>query len=285
MRTFRRWVPVIVGVLLSACSSGEGTDEGAADASSARGILTAAPGKTIDAGSARVDVHAALEGQTRGTLDGEGALEFETEKGRLEVDLRPLGLAGGGRTEVLLDRDVIYIKLGQSLPGLGQRPWVKIDLDALSEGQGDSIPAFRQLRANDPSAVLNSLRGVTGEVTEVGKEEVRGTTTTRYRATVDLEKAAASSPDAVRDDVAEVMRQLGTERLPVEAWIDGEGRLSRLRYTLDLAELDDEAPAKGTGTGSATTTLELYEFGVDVAVAVPPADQTTDLADLLGGLD
>lgn len=225
---------------------------------------------------------AAVAGQTRGTFDGDGQLEFETERGRLDLDLEPLGLAGAGRTEVMLDRDDVYLKLGDRLPGLGDRPWVKIDLDALAKGQGDSIEALRQLQANDPSAVLNYLRGVTGKVTEVGPETVRGAPTTRYKATVDLEKAAESSPEEVRDDLAEVTRQLGESHLPVEAWIDGAGRLRRLRYSVDLAELGDDAPAKGAGTGTVTADLELFDFGVDVAVTTPPEGETTDLAKLLG---
>lgn len=281
MRTTPRAVLVVAAVLVAACSGGDGDGDGSAP--SPASVLAAAPGRTIDAGSSRVAVSAALEGQTRGKLDGEGVFEFASERGRLEVDLGPLGLAGAGRTAVVLDGDVVYIELGRRLPGLGDRPWVKVDLDALAEGQGDSIEALRQLKANDPAAILNSLRGVTGEVTVVGEEPVRGVDTTRYEATVDLGKASEASPGEVRDDLAEVTRQLGGERLPVEAWIDAEGRLRRLRYTVDLAELSDEAPAKGAGAGRSTTTLELYEFGVDAAVAVPPDDQTTDLGALLGG--
>lgn len=275
----RRWWLLLAGVVVAGgCSGGEG-DEGSA---SPRGILAAAPGRTVAAGSARIAVHAALEGETKGTFDGDGEFEFGPGHVRLEVDLGPLGLAGAGRTEVLLDGDVVYIELGGSLPGLAGRPWVRIDLDRLAEGQGDSIEALRQLKANDPSAVLNYLRGVTGVVAEAGAEEIRGLPTTRYTATVDLAEAMASAPEDARDDLAEVIRQLGTERLPVEAWIDGDGRLRRLRYTVDLAALSDDAPAKGRGTGRATASLELYEFGVDVAFRPPPVGQVTDLAELLG---
>ena len=266
--------------MAAACSGG---GDGGVDPSSPQGMVAAAPGRTIDAGSSRVAVLATLEGQARGTFDGPGELEFGPERGRLEVDLAPLGLAGEGRTQVLLDGDVVYIDLGRRLPGLADRPWLRIDMDALEEGEGDSIEALRQLKANDPSGVLNALRGVTGDVAEVGEEDVRGTPTTRYRATVDLADAKASSPEPARDDLDEMVRQLGTSRLAVEAWLDAEGRLRRLRYTVDLAELADDAPAKGTGTGRSTTTLELYEFGVAVPFQEPAASQVTELGELLGG--
>ena len=268
-----------VALSVAACSGG-GDEE--ADPESPQGILAAAPGRTIEAGSSKVAVMASLEGQTRGTFDGQGELEFGPERGRLEVDLAPLGLAGEGRTVVLLDGDVIYIELGRRLPGLSDRPWVRVDLDALKDGQGDNIEALRQLKANDPSAVLNALRGVTGDVTEVGAEDVRGTPTTHYRATVDLKEAREASPESAHDDLDEVARQLGTERLPVEAWVDAEGRLRRLRYTVDLADLADDAPAKGVGEGRSTATFELYEFGAPVAFRAPAPSEVTDLAELLG---
>lgn len=281
MRSWRRpflLVLVTVAAWSGACSK----DGGTVDPSSAQGILAAAPAKTIEAGSARIAVDAAVQGQTKGTFAGEGAFAFGTEQGRLVLDLGPLGLAGAESTEVLLDGDVVYLKLGAALPGLGQRPWVRIDLGGLKEGQGDGIEALRQLRANDPRAVINELRGVTGDAEKVGTETVRGIETIHYRATVDLDKAAAASPARVRADLTEVARQLGTPTLPVEAWLDADGRLRRLRYTIDLADLDEEAPAKGDGTGTVVASLELFDFGTEVSVAPPPAAETTDLADLLG---
>jgi len=268
----------LAGVTSGACSKGGG----AVEPSGPTAILAGAPARTIAASSARIAINAAVKGQIKGTFAGEGAFAFGTERGRLVLDLRPLGLAGTDRTEILLDRDVVFLKLGGALPGLGQRPWVRIDLSKLKKGQGDGIEALRQLRANDPRAVINELRGVTGDAEKVGTEAVRDVETVHYRATVDLDKAAAASPAGVRDDLREVARQLGTSKLAVEAWLDADGRVRRLRYTVDLARLDENAPAKGAGRGTVVATLDLFDFGTDVAVAPPPADQVTDLADLLG---
>lgn len=72
----------------------------------------------------------------------------------------------------------------------------------------------------------------------------------------------------------------GVTRLPCEAWLDDDGRLRRLRYTLAL----DQSPTMGTaaGSGEVETTVEYYDFGRPVDVAPPPADQVTDV-DALGG--
>lgn len=283
MRSRRRLSVLVLAAAVAAMAGCSKGGSGAVDPASSQGILAAAPGRTIDAVSARISVDAAVQGQTKGTFAGEGAFVFATERGRLELDLGPLGLAGAERTEVLLDGEVVFLKLGGPLPGLGQRPWVRIDLGRLKQGQGDGIEALRQLRANDPRAVINELRGVTGDAEKVGTETVRGAATAHYRATVDLDKAAAASPARVRDDLAEVARQLGTPKLAMEAWLDAEGRLRRLRYTIDLAELDEEAPAKGAGTGTVVATLELFDFGTEVSFSPPSATETTDIAELLGG--
>lgn len=284
MRSLRRTVlsaAAALALLVSGACSDDG--KGAGSPSAAQAALAGAPDKTIAAGSASIAVKASVEGQTRGTFAGTGAFAFESEKGRLELDLGPLGLAGASKTEVLLDGDVVYLKLGGALPGLGSRPWVRIDLRSLGKGQGDAIEALRQLRANDPRAVINELRGATGDAAVVGTESVRGTATTHYRATVDLDKAASSSPAGARGEVAEVARQLGTSKLPMEAWLDDGGRIRRLGYTIDLADLAEGAPAKGAGVGTVVATLELFDFGTDVTVTPPPGDQVTDLAQLLGG--
>lgn len=275
----RPGLPLLV-VLATTCGACAGS--GAVDPSSPRAILAGAPAKTIAAGSAHITVKAAVQGQTKGTFAGDGAFAFATEQGRLDLDLGPLGLAGSANTEVLLDHDVVYLKLGGPLPGLGTKPWVRIDLASLKKGEGDGIEALRQLRANDPRAVINELRGVTGDARGLGAETVAGTATTHYRATVNLAKAAAASPARVRVDLLEVARQMGTSKLAVEAWIDAQGLIRRLRYTINLADLADAAPAKGTGVGTIIATLDLTDFGSAVSVAPPPADQVTDFADLLG---
>ncbi len=278
MRTRWRHVLLVVAVVTLGAGGCAGGGEGTAGPNT---VLAAAPAKTIAAGTSEVAIDVAVQGQERGAFQGDGKFDFANQTGRLELDLGPLGLAGAGRTEILFTADVVYIKLGLPLPQLAQRPWLKIDLDELAKGQGAGIDALRQLQANDPTAVLNYLRGVTGEVSELGRETVRGASTTRYRATLDLDKAAAASPVEARDDLSNVRKQLGTSRIPTEAWIDDEGRLRRLRYTIDLSKLSDSAPAKGSGKGIVTASFELFGFGVDVDVAPPPADQITALEELI----
>lgn len=269
---------VALAVTAGACS---GDDE--VDSSSPQAVLAAAPGKTIAEGTSRVAIDVSLSGEpARRSVTGEGAFDFKGERGRLDLDLGPL-LPSAGRAEIVFSEDVVYLKVALGLPQLKKRPWLKIDLDELEKAGVGDIEALRQLRTNDPKAALNYLRGATGDVTREGEEVVRGVSTTRYRATVDLEKAKRAVDEELRGDLDQVRKQLGTNRLPVQAWIDGEGRLRRLRYTVDVSTLDKSAPARAAGTGEVSAAFELFDFGVGVDVAPPPADQTITLQELLGG--
>jgi hypothetical protein len=63
----------------------------------------------------------------------------------------------------------------------------------------------------------------------------------------------------------------------MDVWVDGDGRLRRLEYEMELSDVDGARVAVGV-------TMELYDFGVEVDVVAPPADETTDLFELLGGV-
>lgn len=72
----------------------------------------------------------------------------------------------------------------------------------------------------------------------------------------------------------------GVTRLPCEAWLDDDGRLRRLRYTLAL----DQSPTMGTaaGSGEVETTVSTTTSAGRWTSPPPPADQVTDV-DALGG--
>jgi hypothetical protein len=52
---------------------------------------------------------------------------------------------------------------------------------------------------------------------------------------------------------------------------------------MDLSKSKVPGAEDAAATGTAKVSMEFYDFGKDVDVAIPPADQTIDLAELLGG--
>ncbi|MDQ3865403.1 MAG: hypothetical protein M3304_01035, partial [Actinomycetota bacterium] len=239
---------------------------------------------TTDAGTSKLSFSAAVtvpsEGQRKeAKLTGEGEFDYEARRGRLRYELGDLleaeGQPGNGEAEVVFDRTVFYLRfpmLAGSLPD--GKEWVRLDLRKLGDMQGIDLAQLSQLN-QDPSQLLDYLRATSSEIEEVGEEEVRGDSAVRYRARIDLDKVPEQVPEdvraAVRVSVDALKRQLGSSSLPVDVWIDGEGRVRRFRQAIAAPGSDVEL------------TMEFYDFGADVDVEPPPEHATVDLAELLEG--
>jgi hypothetical protein len=210
-------------------------------------------------------------------IDGEA--DFSAHRGHMLIDLSQFGLPGPP-IDAVFDNAIVYEKfppaLGAALPP--GKSWVKVDLATAGQSVGvDS--GLGQAQAGDPSQTLDYLRGVTGNVARVGTDDIRGTHTTHYRTTVDLRKAADQSPTA-RDAINSTIKLLGSSSQPLDVWIDAQGRVRRIHYTVDLSKSKATTPSI---PGSATFTLDLFDFGVPVQATIPPADQIADLSALSGG--
>lgn len=247
-------------------------------------ILAGAPAQTVESRTSKVALSVRVGGGNE-TVDfkGDGVFDFKAQRGRLVLDLSSLGLPGSGAsTEILFNADVVFMKLPFDLPELKARPWVKIDLTHLDELSGIDTSQLRQIQSNDPTAALNYLRGVTDDVKVVGREKVRGAMTTRYKAVIDLQKAAKEVPAQLKDDIAQIIKQLGSTTIASDVWIDSKGRLSKLEYVVDLSKVElPTTKGEAAPTGTLTATFELFDYGTEAAVTDPPADQVTDLKELI----
>jgi hypothetical protein len=220
----------------------------------------------------------ALTGGKPLVLTGEGAFDFKKKVGSMTIDMSALGLPGAsGKVPMVLDGEVFYIKL-PSVFGLGPKPWLKVDLSTLGDQAGLDLSGLQQVGGSDPTSALNYLQGVSEDgITKVGDEKIRGVDTTHYKATIDLEKAKAQVDESLHDDYDKIIEQLGRSTFPADVWVDGDNLVRKMRVSLRPAsEQNDAAPV--------TITQELYDFGTDVEVEVPPADQVGEFSSLLSGL-
>ena len=248
--------------------------------------LAAAPAATIAAGSARTTFVATVvdmggPGSGAVTFGGEGEIDFENQQASSRSDLSELLRHGGvddvdGEMESVVDGAVSYVRSPFFATMVGApTPWVRIDPAALESVTGMDMAQLSGLTSNDPKAQLAFLAGVVeGSVEEVGAGEVRGTPTTRLRARVDLRKAVEDT-GAVSDrrTFEQFVASVGGGELAVEVDLDGDDRVRQLAY-------EHRLPAGGGG--HQRIELEYFDFGADVAISIPPDDQVTDLADLLG---
>jgi hypothetical protein len=267
--------------LLGVSACGGGTS---APATPQAAVVQAAD-RTSDAGSSRASFEITMTGLAPEplTMTGEGIFDSQARKGRLTMDLSALGAGSGqdlGEAEMIFDDFVVYMKfpfLSEQQGGL--KEWLRFDIRELGKEQGFDLGQLSQLNQNDPSQELQYLRAASEDVEELGKEEVRGVETTHYRMTIDLRKVVDQAPEEQREQlraqIDQIVEQSGIQMVPTEVWIDDEGLARRMQLTYEGMRL---APGQ---EGDMTMTMELFDFGVEVDVQPPPANNVTDLQDLL----
>jgi hypothetical protein len=218
--------------------------------------------RSLAAGSARV-VRSTRETDSTGKQISntamEGVADFERKLVRYD---RFTPQRSGSPRAVVLAGDVSYARVPDwATPLPGAKTWFKRNETALARELGMSeLPDV----LGDPVRSLGKLRELVN-VTRLGREHVRGVETGRYRGTIPVAQA--------------------NSEITVEVWIDLQGRVRRIRDTynftrlkFDLAALQSlgreftgsTLPDQATGDVWSVGTTEYYDFGVPVAIHVPP---------------
>ncbi len=272
----RRFVPIVLALttLLAACGSSPDP----------LALVSSASQATTESGRARMFLETTVRGLAVGddpSTTGEGVVDFENQSGNLTLQLPSFGQASPGELELAYQGTVLYYRASSLFPD-APTPWVSIDIAEVSEElTGTDLGQLNQGANNDPSNTLALLNGVADDVEEVGTEEVRGEETTHYRATVDVRRALDhQGAIADRQQFETFLDRFGAETIPVEVWLDDEGRARRMRYDQPLPDTPGVPIPADAGV---SLTIELYDFGVDEPVEIPPPSEVTDLTEATTG--
>jgi LppX/LprAFG-like lipoprotein len=183
-------------------------------------------------------------------ITGSGDFQNDPQLGRMTLEF------GAGATTGTI-REVMHgWRIYMTSPLFaGQLPqgskWLTVDLAQAGRSAGID---FSQFASQTPGQTLRQLRA-SGQVKKVGTETVDGVETTEYTSVLDPAKIPQS---------AKVQRLANAKYEPVHVWVDGEGRVRRIRTAF-------------TALGSANEmTMTFSEFGKDVHVSLPPAAETYD---------
>ncbi len=267
MRGLGILLALVLALAASACGGSEPTAEQAPQAA-----IVLAAAKTNEAGTYKADITGKTEvaGQSV-DMSGTGAFDSAKKQGQMSYTMT---LAGQDiDMDMVLDFPIFYMHLPPEIGPLpGSKTWVKMDFEKLGREQGIDLGQLMQAGQSDPSQGLDYLRGVS-DVQAVGDEDVRGVPTTHYTGVVDLQALGAKDPE-LKKQLDQLVEQSGISSVPVEVWIDDEGFVRRMKQTFE-----------GNGPGlqmNMTMTTELYDFGTDVSIDKPPADQVVDFAQLMG---
>lgn len=205
-------------------------------------LVGSASSAVAEAGSYRMEMEFGVAGSGI-DVAVTGTAETDTATGDASGRLT---LPGGGELSFLATGGRGYFELPQESPmRVGGKQWVSFALPADQPVTEDPL-VFLQLLSAD------------GDVREVGSEEIRGVETTHYRTDIDsagLQALAAKQSSTVLPPEALAAVSGGG----ADVWISDDGLPRRLRVTLEAEGLD------------VTFAFELFEYGVDVRVAAPPA--------------
>jgi hypothetical protein len=174
----------------------------------------------------------------------------------------------------------IYMKspvFASSLPD--GKEWLSYDIAKSSQRLGIGDPT--QYNQGDPMQTLDNLRATSDRVEQVGTEDVRGVSTTHYRARVELRRLPNVVPPAQRESArrsAERLIQLaGTDSYPVEVWVDRRHMVRRISLSMNMKIPQADRRMK------IDMTIEMFDFGRKPVPKPPPADKVQDVTNLAGG--
>lgn len=284
-------MPRRLAVLLATASLALAAGCGSDDPGDLQKVVLSSAEKAADVDTAHFAFTASIPAGAAGqpaALTGAGAVDNSVPMISMEMDTGNLvpGAGLGAKMSFLYDGKVFFMRFPDELAAqLGGKHWIRFDPATIPPGAGVDFDALlAQFRSSDPLANMSLLAGAGENVEEVGQEKVRGVDTRHYRLTVDVGKSVAQAPEQVKASMAKLAQGLGTETLPVDVWIAGDGLPRRLVYEVDVAKISPETTA-GTGAppqGRLRTVMELFDYGRRVDVSAPPADDTVDLGKLAG---
>ncbi|MFB9522244.1 hypothetical protein [Streptomyces cremeus] len=258
---------------------GKATAGGKEETRSAVSVLQAAQKKAGAANSAKVEsnlsVGSAMGTQSKGSLrwdDGvTGVMDLTYTKGQMAENLKKMGSDGTMKARYL--PDAYFVDMGPAFAkDMGGKSWIRYGYDDMVKLMGPSGALLKdQMQNSTPEQGVKQLLA-TGQVKEVGKEEVRGVQATHYAGTLDVRKMAESNSQLDAKTLAGLRKQLeqaGVTTSVIDIWIDEDDV---------LVKKTERSQSKA---GPINSTVFYSDYGVDVTAEAPPTARTVDFKDLM----
>jgi hypothetical protein len=250
-------------------------------------VVSAAGPATARARTAGVEISMAVgtSSSQGATATIRGSIDFADRSGTMTGPLSVmLGEGVGGSVDARMVGSVLYIRttrITELVPGA--KPWLRLDADDLLASSGAGFLA--EIAPLDPDGtivgsvlvatyffgstneLLGPAVGLYDEARAVGKEQVRGVSTTHYELVVNQGR--------FREQLIDELRQ-GARDMTADVWVDEDGRLRRSRLNMSVAAT--------AGTGSGASTHEFFDLGAKVNVEEPPTGDVWPAREFLDAL-
>jgi hypothetical protein len=192
----------------------------------------------------------------------------DEEKGRGTVTTSDPESGEPVKVELVQDGTQVYMRSSQFDKLPEGREWMGIDI-ALGDELDTSPPA-----SVDAKGELGVLEEVTGNVQRVGKEDVRGVPTTRYRTSISVSESAERLREEGGEDTALLVEKEGTP-MQVEVWIDAEELVRRMRL------VQSQPGEEGDGPTTTDMRMDFLDFGLEPEIEVPDSDEVFDTTSMV----
>lgn len=188
----------------------------------------------------------------------EGDLDYTTDPPSLAMSM---DVPQAGDMEMVLVDNVMYLKADAMS---GDKFW-KLDLSDPDSPLGH-MGFDKMLEQTDPIGALESMRSGIDTVTFEGTEDVDGRELDHYELTVDMESALKSYGGELPSSATQAL----PDSVTYDLWLDDQDRFAQMRMETPIMKR------------TVTMEMTLDDWGQDVSIEAPPADEVTDMPDLGG---
>lgn len=221
------------------------------ESSTAAEVVKASVQKTTEAKTAQLSLTATLDGFVGSQqVTGNGAADFDAQRAQAHIELMGIQLDG------VVDGANVYAK--SSL--FGDASWYRLSDPKSTTPSADGFAGI-WAKLVDPTQMFQLLTDASGSMTQVGSEKVGGVDTTHFSGNISVptEQGTAGAQSS---------------SVPVDVWVDGQGRIARIQSTL--------SSGGGNVPISGKVTVDFHDYGKAVSIEAPPSGQIKDLPEALG---
>jgi hypothetical protein len=226
-------------------------------------------------------------------MTADGFFDQRKRSGEMTMDLSGIpgisSLPGGGSSIKMI---FLYPVIYMNMPFLaGKMPagktWMKLDIGKAARAAGIDTSQLGSLDQNDPTKFLDYLRASSGAVVSLGGERVNGVPTTHYSATLQLSRILDRLPGDRQAAARAALEKLGASGsgaggIPVDVWVDAQGRVRRMQMSLNgLAGAGAATAAGSTGGIGGSIAIDFKSYGAVPPIVAPPASEVFDMSEML----
>ena len=176
-----------------------------------------------------------------------------------------------GEMEIRTIGDTAYLRFGMFAMLGVQTEWVSLP----ATDAGSTAASFGANPVN-PADIMSTFGPGVSDPQNLGRETIRGVETTHFAVLVDIDEVMEQADAAALEDLEGISTDFPSGQMPVNFWVGDDGNIYRFSLEFD-GTLNPDSEFE-----SMTMIWEMFDYGANIEIVAPPADQVTDGSNLVG---